>query len=48
MATRRYVREKENLMQQRGWTDLEMEASKLKKSFITKFIADFDTNLYKT
>ena len=47
-ATRRYVREKENLEEKRGWTTEELQASELRKQFLSKYIVNFDTHLYKT
>lgn len=47
-ATRRYIDEKELLEYKRGYNQQELEASKLRKDFVKKFIVDFDTTLYKT
>lgn len=45
---RRYIREKEDWEYTRGYTDEELQASKLRKDFLKKFVINFDTNLYKT
>lgn len=47
-STRRFISEKEDLEYNRGYNIKELEASKLRKDFVKKFIADFDTTLYKT
>lgn len=45
---RRYIREKEDWEFKRGYTTQEMQASKLRKDFVKRYIIDFDTHLYKT
>lgn len=45
---RRYLREKEDWEFSRGYTADELKASELRKQFLTRFIINFDTNLYKT
>lgn len=47
-AIRRYMNAKEEMEYERGYTAEEMQAAKLRKAFVQKFIADFDTNFYKT
>lgn len=47
-AIRRYIREKEELEASRGYSDQEMQASILRKTFLKKFIINFDPNFYKT
>lgn len=47
-AIRRYVSAKEEMEYNRGYTPAEMQAAKLRKAFVSKYIADFDTNFYKT
>ena len=47
-TTRRYIRAKEDLEFARGQTEQEMKASELRKNFLTKYIINFDTFLYKT
>ncbi|CAD8091809.1 unnamed protein product [Paramecium sonneborni] len=47
-AIRRYVNAKEEMEYQRGYSAEEMQAAKLRKAFVQKYIADFDTNFYKT
>ena len=45
---RRYIRERENQDFNRGFTEDELKACNLRQSFLSKFIINFDTNLYKT
>lgn len=45
---RRYIREKEDWEFKRGYNEIEMQASVLRKNFLRKYIIDFDTNLFKT
>jgi hypothetical protein len=45
---RRYIREKEELEFSRGYSEEEMQASILRKTFLKKFIINFDPNFYKT
>lgn len=47
-STRRYIREKEDLEFNRGQTEQEMKASELRKRFLSRYIINFDTFLYKT
>ncbi len=47
-SSRRYIRELEDWQYRRGYTEDELRASELRKRFFTKFIASFDTSLYKT
>lgn len=47
-TTRRFISELENLEYNRGYNEKELQASKLRKEFVKKFIVDFDTSLYKT
>ena len=47
-AIRRYIREKEVLEERRGFTDLELTASELRKKFLLDHVVNFDTYLYKT
>ena len=47
-STRRYLLEKEDLEYQRGYSDKDLQASKLRKDFVQKYIVNFDSNLYKT
>lgn len=47
-AIRRYVNVKEEMEYNRGYSVEEMQAAKLRKAFVQKYIADFDTNFYKT
>ena len=47
-STRRYVREKENIEEHRGWNDTELKASELRKNFLRRYIINFDTFLYKS
>ncbi len=47
-AIRRYIREKEELEFSRGYSEEEMQASILRKTFLKKFVINFDPNFYKT
>ncbi|KAL4431699.1 hypothetical protein ABPG74_017328 [Tetrahymena malaccensis] len=47
-TTRRFIDEKEKLEYSRGYNQQELEASKLRKDFVKKYIVDFDTTSYKT
>ncbi|KRW99193.1 hypothetical protein PPERSA_07436 [Pseudocohnilembus persalinus] len=47
-STRRYISDRENAEQRIGWNNEELQASELRKQFIARYIANFDTNLYKT
>ena len=45
---RRYIREKEDWEFKRGYSPEEMQASKLRKDFLRRYIIDFETHMYKT
>lgn len=45
---RRYIREKEDWEFKRGYTAEELQASELRKRFLTQYVINFDTHLYKT
>ena len=47
-AIRRYVDEKSQLEYDRGYTEAELRASKLRKDFFRKYIVDFDPYFYST
>jgi hypothetical protein len=45
---RRYVATQENFIEERGFTEPELKAAKLRMDFLKKFIIGFDTYIYKT
>ena len=47
-AIRRYVDEKSQLEYDRGYTEAELKASKLRKDFFRKYIVEFDPYFYST